>query len=188
MTSCDKCQVRLLALLDNETTEEELRLGAAHLQGCHACRAFCLDTLRIRQQFDSAPVPHMSAVKKQTLIASIRGDQNNSKGLQVNPSSKQRRHSPRLRRLGQWAAIIIIGLSWALGFGLNREITDLRAKLRVTEQHIVQARQEDELKTAQKKQQKAISALYFRMQELEDRVDRSDSPRPTFFPTKRNGL
>jgi hypothetical protein len=50
------------------------------------------------------------------------------------------------------------------------------------------AQAEQQLKEDQERQQKAISALYFRMQELEERIDDFSSPRTTFFPAEQNVL
>jgi hypothetical protein len=43
-----------------------------------------------------------------------------------------------------------------------------------------------QLEEDREREQKAISALYFRMQELEDRFDQYSSPRTTFLPGQQN--
>jgi hypothetical protein len=44
------------------------------------------------------------------------------------------------------------------------------------------ARAEEQLKEDRQREQRAITALYLRMAELEERVGRSSSPRVTFLP------
>jgi phytoene/squalene synthetase len=44
--------------------------------------------------------------------------------------------------------------------------------------------EQERLAEAEERQQKAISALYFRMAELEDRVDRSSRPERASLPAQ----
>jgi hypothetical protein len=50
------------------------------------------------------------------------------------------------------------------------------------------AQEEKQLEEDRQREQKAITALYLRMAELEGRVDEFSSPRTTFLPTELNGL
>jgi len=60
--------------------------------------------------------------------------------------------------------------------------------LALAQQDLAVARAEKQLEEDRQREQKAITALYLRMAELEERVDRFSSPRTAFFPTERNGL
>jgi anti-sigma factor RsiW len=179
MTSCDKCQANIVALLDNEGGDEVLRSAAGHFQDCPACRAFCLDLIAIRRA-QAASMPSLSPVTEQKVLDRVRADQVAPAGLHA----KDRPALFRFRRLDRWAAVLVVGVLVILCVASNRETRNLRDRLRAAERQVVSIREQDQVKEAQEKQQKAISALYFRMAELEERVNRGSPSRRASFPTQ----
>ena len=166
MTSCDKYQAGIVALFDSEAEDEDLRLAAGHLQDCPECRAFCLDLVGIRRTLASASMPSLPSVARQKVLDGVKADQR--------PQSDVRRADGLLRigRLERWAAVLVIGSLLITCFVLGRTAKDLRLRLGTAEQQVAAIHEQAELAESQERQQKAISALYFRMAELEERVNR----------------
>jgi hypothetical protein len=61
---------------------------------------------------------------------------------------------------------------------------DLRLKLGAAEQQVAAIHEQAKLADSQARQQKAISALYFRMAELEERVNRVSPSQRAAFPAQ----
>lgn len=180
MTSCDEYQTRMVALFDNEAKDEDLRLVAGHLQDCPECRAFCLELVGIRRALVSASPPSLSPAVRQGVLDSIKADQ-------CNPRESRGRDCARflhLGRLGRWAAVLVIGSLLITCFALGRTAKDLRLKLGAAEQQVAAIHEQAKLTESQERQQKAISALYFRMAELEERVNRVSPSQRASFPTQ----
>ncbi|MHC4557893.1 MAG: hypothetical protein ACYS80_11390 [Planctomycetota bacterium] len=95
---------------------------------------------------------------------------------------------PRLTWAASLAGVFLIVVSWIVCFNLARKVKVLRQELQIARRDIAVVQAEKKLKEDQERQQKAISALYFRMAELEEQVNRFSSPRTTFLPTELNGL
>jgi|GEM_PF-1947219 len=191
MISCEECQKKLVAIFDNEGCDGDEELTNAHLRDCPACRAFQEDMVKIRQQFVSVPVPSLSPTVAQELIPAAQADRQQSKSLRRNRNVSRQPlllRFPRLTWACSLAGLFLIVISWLACFLLVRETASLRQELQVARREVAVAQAEKQLKEAQERQQKAISALYFRMQELEQRVDRSAPQRPAFLPAERNGL
>ena len=191
MISCDDCQTKLVAILDNEGVKDDEVLVNAHLKDCSECRAFREDAVKLRQRFVSIAVPGPSASVQQEVMQLAQADSERrenrrcDKGAEHQPSLLR---FPRLAWAGGLAALFLIAASWMVSFNLARQIEALKQELETSRRELALAREEEQLKEAQEKQQKAISALYFRMQELEQRVDRSAPTRSAFLPAERNGL
>ena len=191
MISCDQCQKKIVAVFDNEASEADERLTSAHLKDCPKCRTFQEDMVKIRQQFVSVTMPTLPAALGQELMRQVKADclssgaSRSKKRLILEPLWAR---FPRLAWASSVAALFLIVISWLACFALARETASLRQELQVARREVAVAQAEKQLKEAQERQQKAISALYFRMQELEERVDRFSSPRTAFFPTELNGL
>ncbi len=167
MTPCEEYQARIVALFDSEAGDEDLRLAAGHLQDCAECRAFCLDLIGIRRTLTSAPAPSLSSVTRQAILDGVRADA---------PDQERRAKSGRRGRIAgleRWAAILVIGSLLIACVALGRTAKSLRTRLGTTERQVAAIHEQAELAESQERQQKAISALYFRMAELEERVDRS---------------
>jgi len=180
MTSCDEYQTGIVALFDNEAGDEDLRLAAGHLQDCAACRAFCLDLIRIRRTLASASTPSLSPAARQTVLNSIRDAQS----IRSESRTKGGPRLLRFGRLGRWAAVLAIALLSIACLALGRTAKDLRTRLGAAEQQVAAIHEQTELAESEERQQKAISALYFRMAELEDRVNRGSPSQRTSFPTQ----
>jgi len=187
MISCDECQKKLVAVFDNEASEAEHKLISAHLKDCSQCRAFYEDMVRIRQQFVSVNVSTLPAAVEQELMRVAEAD-----CLSSGASRSKKRpirepvwlRFPRLAWACSIAALLIIALSALVCFILGREVVDLRGELAVARQDLVVARAEEQREDDRQREQRAITALYLRMAELEERVERFSSPRMTFLPTQ----
>lgn len=177
MTSCDEYQTRIVALFDNEAGDEDLRLAAGHLQDCPECRAFCLELVGIRRTLASASMPSLPPAARQAVLDNIKADQ-------ADHREPCRLAGARLLRLWRWAAILVIGLLSIACFALGRTAKDLRIKLGAAEQQVAAIHEQAKLAESQERQQKDISALYFRMAELEERVNRGSPSRRASFPTQ----
>lgn len=191
MISCDECQKKLVAVFDNEANEADEGTVWGHLKDCHQCRAFHKDMVRLRQQFVSVPVPGLPAAVGQELIQVAQADSLRSKSLSRDKGVNRQPlfvRFPRLRWACSLAGLFLIVISWLACFTLAKETASLRQELQAARREVAVAQAEKQLKEAQERQQKAISALYFRMHELEERIDRSPSPRSAFFPAELNGL
>jgi anti-sigma factor RsiW len=191
MISCDDCQRKLVAVLDNEGTGDDEKLISVHLKDCPQCRAFQDDIVKLRQRFGSVAVPGLSASVQQEVMQLAQADSRRRESRHGDEGRQRRPLLLRLPRLA-WAAglaaLFLIGMSWVVSFNLARKVEALKQELETSRREIALVREKEQLEEAQDRQQKAISALYFRMQELEQRVDRSASPRPAFLPAERNGL
>lgn len=191
MTPCDNCQGAIVALLDNEARDEDLRLAAGHLHDCAECRAFCLDLVGIRRTLASTSVPGMSPSARQAVLDSIKADQSD----RTESRTQKKVRFLRFGRLGRWAAVLAIGLLLMACFALGRTAKDLSTRLTTAEQNVAQIHEQARLAESEERQQKAISALYFRMAELEERVNRGSSSQRASMPAqvyeraeKRNNL
>jgi len=169
MTSCDKYQTGIVALFDNEAKDEDLRLVAGHLQDCPECRAFCLELVGIRRVLVSASVPSLSPAARQAVLDNIKADQSDR-------GESRARNCARFLHFGglwRWAAVLVIGSLSIVCFVLGGTARDLRLKLGAAEQQVAAIHEEAKRAASEERQRKAISALYFRMAELEERVNRA---------------
>jgi anti-sigma factor RsiW len=183
MTSCDEYQRRIVALFDNEAKDEDLRSVAGHLQDCPECRAFCLELVGIRRALVSASTPSLSPAARQEILDNIKADQSNRRESRGGNCARLL----HLGRLGRWAAVLVISLLSIVCFALGRTAKDLRLKLGAAEQQVAAIHEQAKLTESQERQQKAISALYFRMAELEERVNRSSPSQRASFPVPEFG-
>jgi len=179
MTSCDKYQAGMVALFDNEAKDEDLRLVAGHLRDCLECRAFCLELVGIRRALASASMAGLSSATRQAVLDGVKADESDR-----GQHAKSGKHLWTVARLGRWAAVLVIGLLLILCVALSRQATDARDRLQAAERQVALIRGEDQAKEAQEKQQKAISALYFRMAELEERVNRVSPSQRASVPAQ----
>jgi len=197
MTSCDEYQTRMVALFDTEAGDENLRFVAGHLQDCPECRAFCLDLIGIRRALASASTPSLSPDVEQKVFDGIK-----AVGWGLTPrvpcasvGSTFLTRSVHIGRVGawvknppyRWAAVLVIGLLSIACFALGRTAKDLRLKLGAAEQQVAAIHEKAKLAESQERQQKAISALYFRMAELEERVNRASPSQRASFPVPEFG-
>ncbi|MHC4508449.1 MAG: hypothetical protein ACYTAO_05750 [Planctomycetota bacterium] len=191
MISCDECQRKLVALFDNEAGKDDEKLIDAHLKDCCECRVFRQDMVRLRQRFGSITIPGLPASIREEIMQLAQADSRRSENRRPDEGAQRRPlllRFPRLVWAAGLAALFLIATSWVVSFSLAQKVEALGQELETSRREIALAREKEQLEEAQERQQKAISALYFRMQELEQRVDRSASPRSAFFPAERNGL
>jgi len=197
MISCDECQKKLVAAFDNEAGKEDEQLISSHLKDCRECRAFYQDMVRLRQQFVSVPMPSLSPAVGQELMRTIQADslRGNRRGRDKNRSRQPLLlRFPRLIWAGGLAAALLVVSSWLACYALTKRVTDLKQQLQTSRQELAVAQQDLTVARAEKqreedrqREQKAIRALYLRMAELEERVDRFSGPTATFFPAELNG-
>lgn len=179
MTSCDTYQAGIVALFDNEASDDNLRFTAGHLRDCPDCRAFCLDLIGIRRTLATASVPSLPPAARQAVLDAVKANEPDRE-----QHAKSAKRVWRIGRLGRWAAVLVIGSLLIACFVLGRTAQDLRFKLGAAEQQVVTMQEQAELAKSQERQQMAISALYFRMAELEERVNRSPSSQRTSLPSQ----
>jgi cytochrome c-type biogenesis protein CcmH/NrfG len=97
----------------------------------------------------------------------------------------------RFRRLawaGGFAALCIIALASLVSFNLWKKVETLTVKLEASQRDVALFREKEELKEAQDRQEEAISALRFEMEQLTERFDRFYSPRTAFLPMEGGNL
>jgi len=192
MISCDEYQKKMVAVLDNEGSEEDERLLSAHLEDCPECRAFYDGMVSTRQLFSIATATKATVTIGQDFMRTVEADALRSKKLSGKKHIRSRalfwHRLPRLAWAGGLAAALLVIVSWLVCYAMAREVADLRGQLQATQQHLAVAQEEKQLEEDRQREQKAITALYLRMAELEERVGRFSSPRTAFFPTELNGL
>lgn len=177
MTSCDTYQAGIVALFDNEAGDEDLQLAAGHLRECPQCRAFYLELIAIRRAGTTAAMPSLSPAARQKVLDSIKAD---GKGA----CARGRLELVRLGRVGRWAAVLVIGVLLIACFALGRTAKDLRTRLGEAERQVAAIHEQQDLADSQERQQKAMSALYFRMAELEERVNRVSPSQRASVPAQ----
>ena len=173
MISCDECQKKLVAVFDNEANEADERLVWGHLKDCPECRAFHKDMVRLRQQLVSVPVPGLPATVRQELMQVAQADSLRSKSLRRDKGVNRQPlfvRFPRLRWACSLAGLFLIVISWLACFTLSRKVVDLRHELGLAQRDVAVARAEGRLEDARQRQQKTISTLYHRVEELEERI------------------
>jgi predicted anti-sigma-YlaC factor YlaD len=173
MRSCDEYQAGIVALFDNEAGDEALRLTADHLQDCPQCRAFCLDLIALRRTLASAGVPSLPSAARGAVLDGVTAGRSDRRVVAWVKNPPYR-----------WAAVLVIGLLSIACFTLNRTAKDLRTRLGAAEREVAAIHEQAKSAESQERQQKAMSALYFRIAELEDRVNRSSPPQRSSFPTQ----
>ena len=192
MISCDEYQKKMVAVLDNEGSEEDERLLSAHLKDCPECRAFYDGMVSTRQLFSIATATKATVTIGQDFLRTVEADALRSKKLSGKKHIRSRplfwHKLPRLAWAGGLAAALLVIVSWLACYSLTKEVADLKGQLQDAQQHLAVAQEEKQLEEDRQREQKAITALYLRMAELEERVGRFSSPRTAFFPTELNGL
>jgi uncharacterized protein YhaN len=196
MISCEECQKKLVAVFDNEGCEGDEELTKAHLRDCPACRAFREDMVKLRQLFGSVDVPALPRMMEKELVKVVQADSLRRENRPCENRAKKPPLLPRFPRLARaagLAALFLIIVSLLACYTLSQKVSDLRGQLETSQRELAAVRQDLALAQATKKreedrqkEQKAISALYFRMQELEERFNRFSSPRTTFVPAERS--
>jgi uncharacterized protein YhaN len=195
MISCEECQKKLVVVFDNEGCKGDEDLINAHLRDCAMCRAFHEDIAKLRQQFASVDVPDLPGMMGKELMQTVRADSLQRKNRLGDNRAKKPPfllRFPRLSWAAGLAALFLIIVSLLACYILSQKVSYLKGRLETSQRQLAAVRQDLAVAQAAKKneedrqkEQKAISALYFRMQELEDRFDRFSSMRTTFLLAER---
>ena len=163
---------------------------STHLKDCPECRAFREDMVRIRRAFVSAPAPSPPAAMAQEVMSQTAADHPQTGTSRPKKNGRCQPWRGRFLRLA-WASgfigLSLIVLSRHIYLNRAREVAHLRSELQVAQRDLAIFRAEkqlSEVQERQEKEQRAITALYLRMGELERRLDRDYSPRTAFLPTE----
>ena len=190
MISCDEYQKKMVAVLDNEGSEEDERLLSAHLADCKECRAFYDGMVSTRQLFSIATAKKATVTIGQDFMRKVEADALRSKKLSGKKHIRSRalfwNKLPRVAWAGGLVAALLVIVSWLACYSLTKEVTDLKGRLQDAQQHLAVAQEEKQLEEDRQREQKAITALYLRMAELEERFNWYSSSRTTFLPAEQN--
>jgi hypothetical protein len=189
MISCNECRNKIVSVLDNESSTEQTKLLFGHLADCQKCRAFYNELIITKQLFSIATTMKEPVTIGRDFMRRIETDAlHNSKlsGVkQVGIPRLSRKKFSRILWAGTAAAALLIVASWVTCYALAREVADVKGKLQAANRNLAVVRAERKLEEDRKKEQKAITALYLRMAELESRVEQYSSPRTTFIPAEQ---
>jgi anti-sigma factor RsiW len=191
MISCDECQLKIAAVFDNEAGEGDESLISAHVEDCPDCQAFRAEIVRIRQALVSVAVPAVSLKLQYERMQGVGTASRKNELPGFTETANYERLAVRFRRLawaGGLAASFLIVVSWLACFVLAGRVHDLKQKLQIAQQDLAVVNVEKQLAEAQERQEKNTLALYLRMQELEERLNRGQSGMPVFSPAERNDL
>jgi len=192
MISCDDYQKKVVALLDNESSEEDEKLLSAHLAECPDCRAFYGEAMRTRQLFSIATATKPAVTIGRQFMRIVEADaqqgKNRSGPPQTRSQTRFKMDSRRLLMAGGLAAAILVVVSWLACYAMSREVGQLRSQLQGAQQDLAVALAQGQTEKDRDKEQTAITALYLRMAELEQRVERVSLPRTILLPVERHGL
>jgi len=192
MISCDEYQKKIVDVLDNEGSEEDEMLLSAHLADCPECRAFYDEMVSTRQLFSIATAKKATVTIGQDFMWTVEADALRSKALYGKKDIRSHAQFwdklPRVVWVGGLAAVFLIVVSWLSCYAMFREVVALRIQLQGAQQDLAVARAQRQSKEDRDKEQRAITALYLRMAELDQRVERVSLPRTTLLPMERYGL
>lgn len=192
MISCNEYQKKMVAVLDNEGSEEDERLLSAHLADCTECQAFYDGMVSTRQLFSIATATKATVTIGQDFLRTVEADALRSKKLSRKKPIRSRalfwHKLPRVVWAGGLAAALLVIVSWLACYSLAREVAELRSQLQGAQQDLAVAHAQRQSEEDRDKEQRAITALYLRMAELEQRVERVSLPRNTLLPVERYGL
>jgi len=176
--------------LDNEGSEEDERLLSAHLRDCPECRAFYDEMVSTRQLFSIATATKAAVTIGQDFLRTVEADALRNKKLSAKKPIRSRAlfwdKLPRVVWAGGLAAALLVIVSWMACYALTKEVADLKGQLQDAQQHLAVVQAEKQLEEDRQREQKAITALYLRMAELEERFNWYSSPRTTFLPAEQN--
>lgn len=192
MISCDDYQKKMVAVLDNENSEEDQKLVFCHLADCHECRAFYNELISTRQLYSIATAMKEPLTIGRDFMRTVENNTIRSKKFSDEKAIRSRTlfrsKFPRLVWAGRAAAAFLLVTSWLTCYSLVREVVDVRGRLQAANQDLAVVRAEKQFEEDREREQKAITALYLRMAELESRVDQYSSPRAAFLSTDQYKL
>jgi anti-sigma factor RsiW len=186
--SCDECQEKMVALFDSEGTEDDEALISVHLKECPECRVFREDMIRIRQKFASAGVPSPPAAIEQKVMRWVAAEGPQGKTLLFGKAlapEPWRRRFLRLAWVGGAIAVAVVAVLAVACLFLSEKVDALRHELQIAQRDVAVLRAEKDLKKTQEghiRERVAISSLELRVRDLEERFQRSSSPRVVSYP------
>jgi predicted anti-sigma-YlaC factor YlaD len=191
MISCDDYQTKIVAVLDGETSEEAEKLLFAHLSECAECRAFYAEAIRTRRLFSIAMAMKPTVKIGRQFTRTVETDVQRGRN-RLGPTSSRGQTGFKVRSrhflmAGGLVAAILVVVSWLTCYAMSKEVMELRGRLQGTRQDLAAARVQGQAAEDREKEQKAITALYLRMSELEQRVEQVSQLRSTFMPAVRYG-
>lgn len=147
-----------------------------------------LDSL-LSEAMDSEVPPEVEARLRDHLVALK--EKMESAEAEAQPRVGRVPPGSRFRRVawaGGFAALCLIALASLLSLNLWKKVETLTVKLEASQREVALLRERKELKEAKDRQEEAISALRFEMEQLTDRFDRFYSPRTAFLPMEGSNL
>jgi anti-sigma factor RsiW len=186
MNSCDDYQTKIVAVLDGESSEETERLLFAHLAECAECRAFYAEAIRTRRLFSIAMAMKPTMKIGRQFVRTLESDGQRGRNRRGPTSGRGQTGfkvgSHHFLIAGSLVAAILVIVSWLTCYAMSKEVAELRGQLQGTRQDLAVARAQGQAAEDREKEQKAVTALYLRMSELEQRVERVSQLRSTFMP------
>ncbi|MFC1765374.1 anti-sigma factor family protein [Planctomycetota bacterium] len=192
MMSCEDYQKTIVTALDCEGSEQQEKRIFAHLADCQECRTVYAEAIRTRQLFSIATATKNTVTIGQQFVQAVEAEvqkgRNSSHPTETRTRTELRTNFHGLVWAGGVAAAVLLAVSWLACYWISREVTNLRSQLQGTQQELASARAQSQREEDHDREQRAITALYLRMAELEKQVERSGSHRPAFYSVERNGL
>jgi len=192
MITCDDYQNKVVVVLDSESSEQDEKLLFAHLAECPECRAFHAEVTRNRRLFSVVIATKTTVAIGQDFMRTVEADALRSKALYGKKEIRSHaqfwdKHS-RVILVGGLAAALLVIVSWLACYAMSRETAELREQLQGAQKDLAVALAQGQLEEDRDREQRAITALYLRMAELEQRVERVSHPRNTLLPAEQYGL
>ena len=156
------------------------------MKGNHDRKA--LDSL-LTKAMDSEVPPEVEGRLRDHLTALK--EKMESAGAEAQPRVGRIPPGRKFRRVawaGGFTALCLIALASLLSFNLWKKVEALTVKLEASQREVALLRERKELKEAKNRQEEAISALRFEMEQLTERFDRFYSPRTAFLPMEGGNL
>jgi predicted anti-sigma-YlaC factor YlaD len=192
MISCNDYQNRIVSFLDNESSEQDEKLLFAHLAECSECRAFHAEVISTRQLFSIATTIKPTVMIGRQFMRTVESEaqQGQNRRDLTRASSQTRFKADRRSHLlvySSLAAAILLVVSLIACYTMSREIVKLRSQLQEAQQDLAVARAQGQTEENRDREQKAITALYLRMADLERRVERGSQSITTLLSAERYG-
>ena len=131
MISCDDYRNRMVAVLDDESSEEDRKLLFDHLAGCPECRAFYGEAIRTRHLFSIAAATKPTVTIGRQFMRTVEADASQGRNRSGRSETSDRARSRVDLRLwaGGLAAAVLVLISWLACYAMSREVTELRGQL-----------------------------------------------------------
>ena len=192
MISCDDYQNKIVAVLDNEVNEDDEKMLFTHLAECPECRAFHAEAIRTRHIFSIAMATKPKVTIRRQFMRMVEAEaqqwQNRSGPPQIHRQTRLKTDSRHLVIAGGLVAAVLLIVSWLACYSMSRELAELQGQLQGAQQDLAIAHAQGQSEEGRNRERKAITALYLRMAELEQRVEQVSRLRNTLLPEEQYGL